>query len=132
LLRKTKLRNTAKSLPRGGPFRKGNDPRRNVNGQRSKNVVAFSKNLRELLVQIGEQSHTSVVRDEDGRIIRRETRKNVEWLSRVIWKRALEGKEFYVQFIAERVEGKIPQGIGFQGDDGEIDSKLIIEIIQTK
>lgn len=110
-----------------GVFRKGLDKRRNTNGQRNKESVAFTRTLRSILVEVGEEMKT--VRNEENRIIGR--KKNVEWLGRIVWQEALKGKEFFVSFIADRVEGKITQSLDLN-NTGSVDHKLIIEVIKTK
>lgn len=105
--------NTVAKKPRGKPFAKGaddrrtaqftpDDPRRNNNGQRSAAVVAFSRNLRELLVTVGEEVTTL----PDGRQISK-----IEGVVRAAYKQAIDGDHNARSFIAERVEGKIAQKI---------------------
>lgn len=132
----TDIRNGAEKRGRGfqkghaptkGSFQKGGDPRRNDKGQRNKEAVAFSRTLRAILVEIGEE--IKEVRDDQNRLVGR--KKNVEWLARVIWREALKGKEVFVSFIADRVEGKITQPFDHSGDIS-VDGELTIRVIETK
>lgn len=70
---------------------------RNRSGQRNRAAVQFSKTLRELLVAEGETSLKL-----DGKRY-----KKVQLLARKVWSEALQGKEWAVDFIATRVEGKV-------------------------
>lgn len=79
---------------------------RNENGQRNSASVAFSRTLRELIVIIGEKEHSINL---DGKTI---TKKNVEWMIESLWAKARSGKQDAIDFIAERIEGKVTQPIG--------------------
>ena len=92
--------------PTKGGFKKGRDSRRNKHGQRNAASVAFFKQLRELIVKEGEKLHKG--KDEQGQIVKL---KKVEWMIKVLWQAAMKGESWAIQFIAERVEGKISQPI---------------------
>lgn len=96
-----------KGKPRGKgkPFEGADDPRRNKHGQRSAATVAFSRTLRELIVEKGEAKRAIVT--EAGTV----EKKNVEWMVERIWQEAHKGEQWAVNFIAERTEGKVNQGI---------------------
>lgn len=117
--------NAVAKKPRGKPFPKGedarrtgqftaDDPRRNVNGQRSAATVAFTRNLRERIVDQGESDY-EVFRD--GKSLG--TKPYVEWMVERVWMEALKGESWAVNFIAERTEGKVLQPIGSE-DGGPI------------
>ena len=90
-----------------GSFKKGKDPRRNTAGQRNKASVMFFKQLRELIVKEGEKPYMG--KDESGQIVKL---KKVEWMIKVLWQAAIKGEAWAIQFITEKVEGKITQPIG--------------------
>ena len=96
---------------RPGQFKKGADPRRHLYGQTSQKVLAFNKTLRELIVTEGERKHT----DADGKV----TLKKVDWLVKVLWNQALKGEHWAMEFIADRVEGKVTQALEHTGAAGE-------------
>ena len=118
-----KAASSAKKRGTGKPFKKGHDPRRNKNGSKSKAVVAFNKTLRELLVAEGEQIQKGTIGETTIKL------KKVEWLVKSVWKKAIDGESWAVNFIAERVEGRIIQPVGISG---QIDGKLTIEVVETK
>ena len=95
--------NAVKAAPRPGQFKNGDDSRRNTHGQIGKSVLKFNKCLRDLIITEGERKHT----DAEGKV----TLKKVEWLTRVVWNKALQGEPWAVTFIAERTEGKVTQPI---------------------
>ena len=96
-----------------GQFQKGDDPRRNKKGPVSKERLAFNKSLRELLVKEGKRKQVGTIGDkENPKIVRL---KKVEWLVKAIWQQAIKGESWAVNFIAERVEGKVTQPIEHSG-----------------
>ena len=93
-----------------GQFKKGNDSRRNKNGQVSKERLKFNKELRQLLVEEGEKIHIGTIGENTLKL------KKVEWLVKSVWGKAIAGEAWAVNFIAERVEGKIAQPLDMAGD----------------
>lgn len=100
-------------------FKKGHDPKRNIHGQRSAASVAFFKQLRELIVTEGEKIEEG--KNESGKFVKH---KKVEWMIKVLWQEAIAGKAWAIEFITEKVEGKIVQPIS---GEIKVPLKLIIE-----
>lgn len=42
--------------------------------------------------------------------------KKMQWLVRSVWQKAIAGESWAVQFIADRVEGKVSQQVDISGD----------------
>lgn len=119
----------AKPKPRGKPFEKGNsvgkqftpgDARANLNGQRSAAAVNFSRNIRELIVTVGEEVTTL----ENGQRISK-----IEGVVRAAYKQAIAGDSAARLFIAERVEGKAAQQIDLTSSDGSLSPPNAVRII---
>jgi hypothetical protein len=85
------------ALPRGKPFTKGIDERRTPGG-RTKAQAAFSRSLREYIVKEGKVALTL----DNGKKVSK-----IEAVVRAIYKEAITGNMQAVNFIAERVEGKV-------------------------
>jgi acid phosphatase class B len=98
--------------PRGGnnnPSGRGgfgdNPQNRNKRGQRNKAAVAFARSLREYIVKRGEEKITL----PDGKKIKR-----IESVVMALYKEAIFGNMTAIQFIADRVEGKVTDSLAVQ------------------
>jgi len=116
--KKTPSSNTGKP----GTFKKGPDPRRHMNGQISKERLAFNISLRECLIAEGEREQTGSLGEQTLKL------KKVEWLVKSVWSAAIKGESWAVNFIAERVEGKVPMNVGME-HSGAIDGKFTVEVV---
>ena len=114
---KKKANNVGKRLPNIGSFKKG-DPRCHRSGQVSKKKLQFNKALNELLVAEGERESTGKIGEKILKM------KNVEWLVKSVWKNAINGESWAVNFIADRVEGKVTQPFG-----GDPDKPMAVRLI---
>jgi len=91
--------NTKKHLPNKGSFKKGQlDPRRNDKGQISKDAVALSALLKQYLV---EEASKPPRWGSEGYAT------NAQALAGIIWEEAICGKFPFVQFLTERIMGKV-------------------------
>lgn len=105
-----------------GGFQRGDDPKRNKHGQRNKAAVSFSRSIRDLIVKHGEKKRKAF--DKEGNLIR--TQKNIEWVVEAIYKEAISGNMVAVNFIAERVEGKITDKVEVTGANG---AGVVIDLV---
>ena len=103
------VKSEGKAVKHRGQFKKGHDPRRHMKGTKSKGRLAFNKELRELLVEEGEQLQKGTIGEKTFKL------KKVEWLVKSVWGKAIQGEAWAVNFIAERVEGKITQPVDHSG-----------------
>lgn len=79
-----------------GSFKRGQDQRRNTNGQHSKDAVALGALLKKYLIE------------EAGKPARWGDRgTNAQALAAEIWEQATQGKFPFVQFLADRLMGKV-------------------------
>ena len=108
-MNKVESRKSGDHSQKPGVFKKGHDPRRNSRGAVNKNRVQFNRTLRELIVSEGEEEWKGVDGNEELKL------KKVEWLVKSVWKKAIEGEAWAVNFIADRVEGKITQPLDVSG-----------------
>lgn len=111
--------NTAKpaSKPRGKPFVSG-DPRSNTSGQRNSAAVAFNKQIRQIIVEVGDETVSA-----NGKVISR-----IEGAVRGMYQQAAKGNVPAFNALVERVEGKVTQPIG--GDE-KMPFKIVVEEILT-
>ena len=93
--------------PTKGAFKKGDDPRRNHNGQINKAAVQFKHAIRDLIVTEGNKPKT-VTNPETGE---KTTLTKIEWVVLMAYSAAISGDAKARDFIVERVEGKVSQPI---------------------
>ena len=118
--KKTPSSNTGKP----GTFKKGADPRRHMNGQISKERLAFNISLRECLIAEGEREQKGNLGEQTLKL------KKVEWLVKSVWSAAIKGESWAVNFIADRVEGKVPLNVGME-HSGEVTVNVRREIVKS-
>ena len=118
--KKTPSSNTGKP----GTFKKGPDPRRHMNGQISKERLAFNISLRECLIAEGEREQKGNLGEQTLKL------KKVEWLVKSVWSAAIKGESWAVNFIADRVEGKVPLNVGME-HSGEMTVNVRREIVKS-
>lgn len=81
-----------------GSFRRGQDRRRNTSGQQSKDAVALGALLKKYLI---EEASKPPKWGSTGAAT------NAQALAAIIWEEAICGKFPFVQFIADRIIGKV-------------------------
>jgi hypothetical protein len=91
--------------PTNGSFKKGDDPRRNKNGQLNKPAVQFTHALRDLIVTEGNKKHT-ITDPNTGEQV---TLTKIEWVVIAAYNAAVTGDSRAREWISERTEGKVSQ-----------------------
>ena len=86
-----------------GRFKKGDDPRRNRNGQKSKAAVAFGASFSRALAEHG----------------------SAEELAEILWSEARRKRPWAVEMIMERLMGKVTQPV-------DSDANVLFRIIYAK
>ena len=81
---------TASASGKPGVFKKGDDPRRNMTGARSKEALAFAQNFANALAKGGDP------RD----------------LADMLWEKALRGQSWAVEILLDRLIGKPKENEG--------------------
>ena len=95
--------NTKKHLPNKGSFKRGQvDTRRNTSGQTSKDAVALAALLKQYLV---EEASKRPRWGTEGYAT------NAQALAGIIWEEAISGKFPFVQFLTERIMGKVKEEV---------------------
>ena len=117
--------NAGKRLPNAGSFQKG-DSRINRNGSVSKKRLGFNRVLRELLIDEGETD--TIITSADGTQAKIQ---KVKALVKVVWNQALKGEQWATNFIADRIEGKVPFNVDMD-HSGSIDGTLKVEVIHLQ
>ena len=111
----------AKTIKRKNPgaFRPGQDERRNVRGQVRGDTVALSALLKRYLTDEGCKQNGS------------ERRTKAEALAAKIWERALRGEYQYVQFLADRIMGKVKDSIAIENENSKPDNEMVIRVVHV-
>lgn len=92
----------------------GDNPQNiNQRGQRNKAAVSFARSLREYIVKEGKVALKYV--DDSGK---QHTLTKIEAVVRTVYKEAINGNLVAVNFIAERVEGKVKDQLELTGEVG--------------
>ena len=116
---------TAKA--RGRTFLKGPDPRRNVRGQVSRGTVELSALLKKYLTDEGMKAYTG----SWSMPASQEKKTKAEALAAVIWEKALDGSFPFIQFLADRILGKVKAAVDLDIQKEVVDNKLIIQVVHT-
>ena len=94
----------------------GDNPQNiNQHGQRNKAAVSFARSLREYIIKEGKVS-LKYVDDKTGKIHKAT---KIETVVRAVYREAMQGNMQAVNFIAERVEGKIKDQLEVTGAEGQ-------------
>jgi len=97
---------SAKTAPKGRPFQKGDDPRRNKQGARSKEAQSFAERFANALASGGDPKA----------------------LAALLWEKALKGQPWAVEILLDRLIGKVSQPVS---GGLTVDGHLTIEVIKT-
>lgn len=89
-----------------GKFTGADDPRRNNNGQRNAAAVTFAKEVRAVIVEMGDAERA--ILDQMKRV---QTHSNLEWAVLGLYVAAAHGNVAAFEALVSRVEGKVPQVI---------------------
>lgn len=87
---------------RGKPFSGGDDPRRHTNGTKSSAAISFARELRSIIVEVGEEE----ISNEKG-----EKKTRLELAVRGMYLKASKGDASAFNALIERVEGKVSQPV---------------------
>lgn len=90
--------NHTNHMVNAGSFKRGQDRRRNTSGQQSKDAVALGALLKKYLI---EEASKPPKWGSTGAAT------NAQALAAIIWEEAICGKFPFVQFIADRIIGKV-------------------------
>ena len=113
-------------MPNKGSFKKGKvDQRRNTSGQISKEGVALSALLKKYLIE----EASKPPRWGSG-----EYKTNAQALAAQIWDEAVCGKFPFVQFLADRIMGKVKEEIDKSQQDLSFEygrTEALVEVVHT-
>lgn len=115
--RGNKTMNTKNHLPNPGNFKPGADKRRNDKGQVKGETVALGALLKQYLTDEGEKPSGKAKQTK------------AETLAEKIWSRALWGDFQFVQFLADRLMGKVKDELTLQNIP--VDNELKIVVVHT-
>lgn len=95
---------------RGKPFQVGEDARRHKDGTKSSAAVAFNKQIRQIIVEVGDETVNA-----NGQMISR-----IEGAVRGMYQQAAKGNVPAFNALVERVEGKALQIVDLTSSDGSM------------
>lgn len=107
--------------PHAGQFKSG-DPRSNTNGQRNAVAVAFNREIRSIISEVGNEEVK----------LHGQTLSRIEGAVRGMYQAATKGNVQAFNALVERVEGKVVQALEHSGKDGEsVQHKVIVEYVRN-
>lgn len=119
--------NAKKHLPNKGSFKKGKvDQRRNTSGQISKEGVALAALLKKYLIE--EASKPPRWGSNGG------CKTNAQALAAQIWDEAICGKFPFVQFLADRIMGKVKDEVAITEEALHFEygrEEALVEVVHT-